>query len=68
MARALSFIVANSLILGALCGLVALGAKHMLEPSLGAYLGPLAMLAVIFVYGRWIWTPLWRLGVSRRWA
>ena len=66
--KALFFIVLNSLVLGGLIGAVALGAKYMLEPPLRIYLGVPIVFAVIFVYGKWVWIPLWKLGVSRRWT
>ena len=66
--RALFFIVLNSLVLGGLIGAVALGATYILEPTLRLYLGIPIVFAVIFVYGKLVWTPLWKLGVSRRWT
>jgi hypothetical protein len=68
IARAVSFIVLNSLVLGALVGVAILGAKYILEPPLRPYVGAPVVFGVILVYGRWVWTPLWKLGVTRRWT
>ena len=68
IARALSFIVLNSLALGALVGVAILGAKYLLEPPLRTYVGVPVVFAIIFVYNRWVWAPLWKLGVNRRWT
>jgi hypothetical protein len=68
IARAVSFIVLNSLVLGALVGVAILGTKYVLEPSLRPYVGAPVIFAIIFVYGRWVWAPLWKLGVTRRWT
>ena len=68
IARAISFIVLNSFVLGALVGVTILGAKYVLEPPLSTYVGAPVVFAIILAYTRWVWAPLWKLGVDRRWA
>jgi len=68
MARAFSFIVLNSLVLGALVGVAILGVKYVLEPPLGVFVGAPVVFAIIFIYNRWVWAPLWKSGVNRRWT
>ena len=68
MLRAVSFVLLNSLALGALIGVVILGAKYILDPGIRTYVGAPIVVALVFVYGIWVWTPFWRSGVNKRWT
>ena len=68
IARVLFFIVLHALCLGALIGASILGVKAALEPSLAPYIGGPMVFAVIFAYGKWVWTPLWKQRVSKQWT
>jgi len=57
VARGLLFIVLHALALGALVGAAILGVKSVLEPPLSLYVGMPIVSTVVFVYGRWVWTP-----------
>ena len=66
VALGLLFIVLHALALGALIGLVILGLKAFLDAPASVYVGMPAVFTVIFVYGKWVWTPLWKARVRRQ--
>jgi len=68
IARGLLFIVVHALVLGALVGATVLGVRAILDPPLSEYLGMPLVFALIFIYGKWVWTPLWKLRVSNKWT